>query len=179
MSVSPTPAPVSLVAITKDMMLEGTGPFTLAQPTVETAHEACVEGLTSLVNRLRTCEDADKSVTKRVRVVGVLLPEHAPGVKFSVEFREKALYRIRVQTLNEDVDRAAVPADVGGDGLMAAAYSSSAAETTTAPPRKRARKEIAPKEETLQDILQRAIDVAFLVGNADVIAKLEPLLKAL
>jgi hypothetical protein len=179
MSVSPADAPVSLVALTKDMILEGSGPFAVAPPTVETAHEACVEGLTSLVNRLRTCEDIGKSDAKRVRVVGVLLPEHAPGVKFSVEFREKALYRVRVQTLNEDVDKTALPEAAGGAGLMASATAADPIETTAAP-RKRARKAAAASAaptETLGEVLQRAMDIAFMSGNGDVVAKLEPLLK--
>ena len=176
--VSPAAEPQSLVALTKDMILAGSGPFALAPPTVETAHDACIDGLTALINRLRTCEDLDKSAAKRMRVVGVLLPEHAPGVKFAVEFREKALYRIRVQTLNEDVDKTAVPEAAGGAGLMASSSAADPAETTTAP-RKRARKAAASAapSESLSEILQRAMDVAFMSGNADVVAKLEPLLK--
>jgi len=177
--MSDTPAPpASLVLLAKGLASEAE--LGLAPATVETAHDVFIATLTALANRLRMSEEVEKSATKRVAVRGVLLDPtlHVPGLKFSAEFREKAVYRIRVQTLNEDVDRTGVPASAGGEGLMEGAGAG--AESTPAPSRKRARKEIAKDEpQTLEQALQRAVDIAFMSGNADIVAKLEPLLKAL
>lgn len=139
------------------------------------AHGAFVETLTSLLGRLKTSDDATDSKIKRVAIRGELYLQDVPGVKFSAEFREGKLKKVRVMTAREDADTSHVPTEYGGTGLMAPAISTLAEDSDErcAPKRKRAR-----STPTLRDALEKAMALAESeVPDTDIISIIDALLK--
>ena len=145
------------------------------------AHEAFIDTLGLLLNRLAISDDAKLSETKRITVRGELYTPHTPGVKFSAEYRAGKLQRVRVMTVREeDEDKAGVPAEFGGTGLMAAGGAGAGAETDgdeEAKPKRRRR--APPVPETLVGIIYRAAEMARLNDDTYTADQLDLLLKRL
>jgi hypothetical protein len=144
------------------------------------AHDSIIESLQLLVNRLVISDDAKISETKRVTVRGLLFTKFDFGLKFAVEFRGGKPIRIRVMTAHDDEDeKAALPIEYGGTGLMApaGAGAGSKSEDEAAPKRKRAK--TTPEPETLEALLHRAAELARLNTDTYTAEQLELLLKRL
>ena len=134
------------------------------------AHDVFMERVPQLLAQLAISEEADASATKRVAVRGVLLNEATslPSVKFSAEYRDGKLWRVRLMTVVDAIDPATVPVEMGGSGIMAPPSSE-------APKRKRAKAE-ASDAVTLSEVLERAIELARLADRTELIRELETLL---
>jgi hypothetical protein len=144
------------------------------------AHEAFIDTLTLLLNRLTISDDAKLSETKRVTVRGALFSPHTPGVKFSAEYRSGKLLRVRVMTMREeDEDKAAVPAEFGGTGLMAAGGAGATETDGDDEAKPKRRRKAAPEPETLVAILYRAAELARLNEDVYTADQIEALLKRL
>jgi hypothetical protein len=143
---------------------------------IGTAHDAFIDALTTLLNRLVISDDAKASESKRVVVRGALYHPITPGVKFSVEFRGGKVQRVRIMMIrDEDEDKAAVPAEFGGTGLMAA--GGAGADEEPAPKRKRKAAVPEPEPETLVSVLAKAIELARLNNDSYAENILDQLLK--
>jgi hypothetical protein len=161
-----------VLPITSALLLEEHVPLVSDRGT---AHDAFVSMLPMLLHRLTISEDAEESSTKKVVVRGAFFEPASIGVKFSAEFKDGKLLRVRVMTANGDDDLTQLPAELGGAGLMAAAGAGDVEPPRAAPAkRKRARLEEAP---TLEDAITRAMELARIGNRADLVAQLDLLLK--
>ena len=140
------------------------------------AHGAFIETLTSLLNRLQASDDRKMSEIKRVSVRGELYLADVPGVKFSADFREGKLAKVRVMTAREDADKSLVPAEYGGTGLMAPLTQEEIPVDMdpSTPKRKRAK---TTEEPTLEHLLAQASELARVQNRPVVVEQLEILLK--
>jgi hypothetical protein len=146
--------------------------------TMGVAHDAFMDLVPTLLRRLALSEDAESSSTKKVVVRGALFDATHIGVKFSAEFKDGKLQRVRIMTARGDEDLTKVPAEYGGTGLMAAGGSGVLeADDTRAAPVKRKRAKVEDPA-SIEEALARACELARLHNRADLVPQIDALLKA-
>lgn len=147
------------------------------------AHGAFIETLTALLQRLKASDDANLSKVKRVSVRGELYLQDVPGVKFTADFKDGHVTKVRVMTVRDDADKSHVPAEYGGTGLMAPAiltldehHDEPFTSTPASSRRKRAKTRETPAD-TLVDLLAKACELAQAENRTALVAQIDALLK--